>query len=298
MSKSSSSDEIIDQVAESIQEQILDNYKIVGRRTIGVASFSREEDLYKQKYIVNKLGLYLANAIHNEFFKPDRFDLVERAEVDQIIHETILSKKGAFTIQDKNAKLLLKGIHYLLLGSLQKRADTIRLNARLVSVDSGKVVSVASEKIPINESILELYKDDQNVAKNSNELKGTKPKQKKQNYTGSTVKTLSIQKLDGSIPSKFHMSDKIDLTYRHGKKFNTTVLEIGLSKCERSMYYRIKYNISSEWDSFHLSNDRTISLKELLSGFGKANIPKTKCFEVTMIVNDKTTISQKLRIQG
>ncbi|MCB1190373.1 MAG: hypothetical protein H7A23_23495 [Leptospiraceae bacterium] len=300
LSKSSSSDEIIDYVAKSVRTQILDNYKIIGRRTIGVASFSREEDLYKQKYVVNKLGLYLANAIHNEFFQPNRFDLVERAEVDQIIHETILSKKGAFTVEDKNAKLLLKGIHYLLLGSLQKRADTIRLNVRLVSVDSGKIVSVASEKIPINESILDLYKDDQTITATPSKKKiPVSQKLQPSNYNSNIPKNLIIQKMNGTNSKQFNFSDEIELTYKHGEKFNTTVLEIGLSKCDRSMYYRIKYNISSEWNSFHLSTDKTISLKELLSGFGKVKIPETDCFEISMILNDKTIIAKKINvIQG
>ena len=67
ISHKSSSDEIIDYSAKKISKEILSNYIEKEKKTIGVATFSKEDLEDKQ---VNTLGLFLANSIHNEMFNP------------------------------------------------------------------------------------------------------------------------------------------------------------------------------------------------------------------------------------
>ncbi|MEM7182746.1 MAG: FlgO family outer membrane protein [Spirochaetota bacterium] len=151
--ETSSQDTIIDYAAKSIAEKILDNYIDTKKKTIGVATFTKEDLKHKNP---NLLGLFLANAVHNEMFNPNRYDLVERIRIDEIIKEFKKSQSGLFSSKGKD-KLGLIGVDYLLIGSLQKRKSTIRINTRLVSIKTGKIVSMAKETIPVNAGIENLF---------------------------------------------------------------------------------------------------------------------------------------------
>ncbi|PJZ48783.1 CsgG/HfaB family protein [Leptospira saintgironsiae] len=151
----------IDKAAKELKEQLLLNYKPKDRRALAIASFARN-DLVKPlaKYILvtPKLGIYLANALQNEMFKPDHFDLVERQRIDGILDEILYGKIGladASTIET----IKLSGADLLLLGTIQKRNNTIRFDARIVNISDGKIASVGTAIIPTSEYILKLYEE-------------------------------------------------------------------------------------------------------------------------------------------
>ncbi|MBK8393860.1 MAG: hypothetical protein IPL26_01250 [Leptospiraceae bacterium] len=278
--KKSSSDEIIDFTAKKIAQDILKNYIDKDRKTIGVAAFSKE-DLDGRK--VNILGLFLANSIHNEMFNPNRYDLVERTQIDKIVEEFKSYQNGLYSEGDTK-KLALHGVDYLLIGSLQKRQDTIRINARLVSLQTGKIVSIASETIPVNNSISDLYHSD-----NSVELK------KKETLSVGNL-YLSRQTEEGLEPSNvFYWDDHVFLKYKQDNTFDTTRVELGFSECQRGLYYRKKFDINSSWAGFGYPADSTMSLKNFLSDYNRTSIPNSNCFDISFIVKDitiqKTSIS-------
>jgi TolB-like protein len=47
----------------------------------------------------------------------------------------------------------------ILLGTLQKREESIRIDARLVGALDGKIVSVGTTTLPLTEYTVELYSD-------------------------------------------------------------------------------------------------------------------------------------------
>ncbi|HRG77025.1 MAG TPA: FlgO family outer membrane protein [Leptospiraceae bacterium] len=276
ISHKSSSDEIIDYSAKKISKEILSNYIEKEKKTIGVATFSKEDLEDKQ---VNTLGLFLANSIHNEMFNPARYDLVERTQIDKLVDEFKSYQNGLYSESDTK-KLSLHGVDYLLLGSLQKRQDTIRINARLVSVQTGKIVSIASEAIPINNSIISLY-ELENSNKNSEMNKGKK--------TNSSV-IISRETEKGLIPSKaFFLDDKIFFSYQQSNSFDTTRVELGFSECQKGIYYRKSFDINSSWTGFGYPADTTMSLNDFLTDYNNVNLPNSYCFDISFIVKDMTS---------
>ncbi len=275
ITKKSSSDEIIDYAAKKVAKDILVNYIETEKKTIGVAAFSKE-DLDGRR--VNILGLFLANSIHNEMFNPSRYDLVERTQIDKVVEEFQSYQNGLYSETDTK-KLALHGVDYLLIGSLQKRQDTIRINARLVSLQTGKIVSIATETIPVNNSITDLYDSESTVEK--------KEKEKDKRNVGSLI--LNRQTEDGLVSSNaFYFDDQVFLKYKQENTFDTTRVELGFSECERGLYYRKKFDINSSWTGFGYPANTTMSLKDFLTDYNRANLPNSNCFEISFIVKDIT----------
>ena len=159
-SKPIASDDVIDESAQSLKNQLLKNYTIKEKKTIAIASFARTDLINSNsKYysVIPKLGILYANSLQNEMFRPDKFDLLERQRIDGILKEIYYDRIGLTEEFDKNLKLI--GADYILLGTLQKRESSIRIDARLVNTLDGKIVSVGTTTLPINSYTLNLYSD-------------------------------------------------------------------------------------------------------------------------------------------
>ena len=159
-SKPIGGDDVIDESAQSLKNQLLKNYTIKEKKTIAIASFARTDLINSNsKYysVIPKLGILYANSLQNEMFQPDKFDLLERQRIDGILKEIYYDKIGLTEEFDKNIKLI--GADYILLGTLQKRESSIRIDARLVNTLDGKIVSVGTTTLPINTYTLNLYSD-------------------------------------------------------------------------------------------------------------------------------------------
>ena len=159
-SKPIASDDVIDESAQSLKNQLLKNYTIKEKKTIAIASFARTDLINSNsKYysVIPKLGILYANSLQNEMFQPDKFDLLERQRIDGILKEIYYDRIGLTEEFDKNLKLI--GADYILLGTLQKRESSIRIDARLVNTLDGKIVSVGTTTLPINTYTLNLYSD-------------------------------------------------------------------------------------------------------------------------------------------
>jgi hypothetical protein len=94
-------------------------------------------------------------------FQPERYDLLERQRIDGLLSEVFYEKIGLTEESNKNLKM--SGADYLLLGTLTKREESIRIDARLVGALDGKIVSVGTTNLPLNSYTLELYNDFSNV---------------------------------------------------------------------------------------------------------------------------------------
>lgn len=275
INQKSSSDDIIDYAAKKIAKEILSNYVEKEKKTIGVATFSKE-DLENKK--VNTLGLFLANSIHNEMFNPNRYDLVERTQIDKLVEEFKSYQNGLYSENDTK-KLALHGVDYLLIGSLQKRQDTIRINTRLVSVQTGKIVSIASEAIPANNSITQLYE----VETNNEKIDKEKGKKIISNII------ISRKTETGLTPATaFFLDDQIHFYYKQGTPFETTRVELGLSECQRGLYYRKIFDINSSWTGLGYPADTTMLLGDFLTDYNQIDLPDSNCFDISFIIKDIT----------
>lgn len=151
----------LDKAARDLKEQLLLNYQKSIKKPLAIASFVRNDiDKFQTKYysVTPKLGIYLANALQNEMFQPQIFDLVERQRIDSILDEISYGKIG---LADENTleSIKLSGAELLVLGIIQKRNNSIRFDARIVNIADGKILSVATSVIAVTPYILKLYDD-------------------------------------------------------------------------------------------------------------------------------------------
>jgi curli biogenesis system outer membrane secretion channel CsgG len=159
-SRPTTGDAVIDESAKSLQRQILKNYTIKDKKTIAIASFARTDLIKpnaKYRSVIPKIGILFANSLQNEMFYPDKFDLLERQRIDGLLDEVYYDKIGLTEESNKNLKL--SGADYILLGTLQKREESIRIDARLVGSLDGKIVSVGTTTLPLTEYTHDLYND-------------------------------------------------------------------------------------------------------------------------------------------
>jgi TolB-like protein len=149
---------LIDEAVHNLKNQLILNYKIVDKRTLAIASFTRVDLItMNRKYnvAVSELGENIANSLQNEIFNPELFDLLERQRIDGIIGESLFSQQG---LSDDNlSKISLSGAEYIILGTMQKRENSIRIDARIVELKSGKILSVANTNLKITPYILDSY---------------------------------------------------------------------------------------------------------------------------------------------
>lgn len=153
-------DDSIDDSVNSLKKQLFKNYTLKEKKTLAISSFARTDLLQANSIyssIVPKLGTMYANSLQNEMFQPDIFDLIERQRIDGILKEAVYEQIGLS--QGNINSLKLVGAELILLGTLQIREESIRIDARITDISSGKIVSVGTVTIPLTYYIEDLYND-------------------------------------------------------------------------------------------------------------------------------------------
>ena len=102
---------------------------------------------------ITNLGKYLAEELTTRLYRTGKFEVVERQLMNKLIKEQELGISGF--IDDNTAVSLgqILGVDAIASGSITDLGKSIKVNARLISTESGKVFSVASVKIPKDETI-------------------------------------------------------------------------------------------------------------------------------------------------
>jgi len=102
---------------------------------------------------ITNLGKYLAEELTTRLYLTGSFEVVERQLLNKVIEEQQLGLTGY--IDDNTAVSLgnILGIDAIASGSITDLGKNVKVNARLISAESGKVFSVASVKIPKDETI-------------------------------------------------------------------------------------------------------------------------------------------------
>ncbi len=105
---------------------------------------------------VSNLGRYLAEELTTRLYLTGKFEVVERQLLNKILQEHQLTLSG---IIDENSAVELGkilGIDAIATGSITDLGSSVKVNARLISAESGKVFSVASVKIFKDDTIRKL----------------------------------------------------------------------------------------------------------------------------------------------
>lgn len=86
----------------------------------------------------------------------DRFTIIERTQLQQLLAEQSLSESVFFQTGGHAETGLLENAGAIVIGTLSSYGDTLRINARLVNSSTGKVFSVARSEFPLTQSMQDL----------------------------------------------------------------------------------------------------------------------------------------------
>ncbi|MBN8219904.1 MAG: curli production assembly/transport component CsgG domain protein [Spirochaetes bacterium] len=152
---------LIDDIAISLKSDLIKNYDSKERISLAVAGFSRVDLVNatsKYKSVTPRLGVMIANALQNEMFIPEKFELIERLRIDALLSEVEFNQIG-LAEGEAIKTLKLKGINSIVLGNIQLRDKSFRFDARIVELETGKVKSVASKIVDYYEFLELAYND-------------------------------------------------------------------------------------------------------------------------------------------
>ena len=96
---------------------------------------------------VSDLGKFVAEEILNRLFKAEGIRLVERRLMKKIMDEMKLQKSGA--LDEKSVKKLgkLLGVDAICTGTITELQRSVKINARLIDVEEGRLFAVASAEV-------------------------------------------------------------------------------------------------------------------------------------------------------
>lgn len=128
--------QLAQQISKSMQEK--------QKQKIAIIDFS---DLNGN---VTSLGQFMAEELTTQLFivAPGKFEVVERRQLLKLEEELTLGQTGF--IEEKSIKKMgqVLGVDAIVTGSMTDLGNTVKVNARLIGVESAKVFAVAATDIP------------------------------------------------------------------------------------------------------------------------------------------------------
>lgn len=107
---------------------------------------------------VTTLGQFMAEELTTQLFlmAPGKFEVVERRQLLRLQEELALGQTGL--IEEKSLKKMgqMLGVDAIVTGSMTDLGSTIKINARLIGVESAKVFAVAATDIPKTGAVADL----------------------------------------------------------------------------------------------------------------------------------------------
>lgn len=135
---------------KSLSDQIVTGMAESKKQKIAVVEFS---DLDGR---ITELGKFLSEELITRLFLSRKFDVVERQLLNKVLEEHRLNISGL--IDETTAKKLgrILGVDAICSGTITDLINTVKLNSRLISTETGAIFAVASTNIQKDEVISKL----------------------------------------------------------------------------------------------------------------------------------------------
>lgn len=137
----------LDKHIDILAQQIISSLAVQKVNKIAVIEFPNLEGK------VTDLGKYLAEELTTRLFRTGRFQIIERQLMNKMMEEQKLSATGL--IDEKTASKFgrILGVDALTTGTVADLNTSVKINARLIAVETGSVFAVASVNIPMNKEV-------------------------------------------------------------------------------------------------------------------------------------------------
>jgi TolB-like protein len=93
---------------------------------------------------INDFGRYLSEELITRLFLTNKFEVIERHMLNKVLKEHELTLSGLIDVSSAQELGRLLGVDAIASGSISDLGNTVKVNARLISTETGEVFSVAS----------------------------------------------------------------------------------------------------------------------------------------------------------
>jgi len=128
----------LDAQLQNLTDQIIISLSQKQKSKIAVIEFS---DL---QGTVTKFGKYLAEELITRLYLTNKFEVIERQLLNKVLHEHQLNISGLIDVSSAKELGRILGVDAIASGSVTDLGNSLKVNARLISTETGKIFSVAS----------------------------------------------------------------------------------------------------------------------------------------------------------
>jgi curli biogenesis system outer membrane secretion channel CsgG len=137
----------LDKQIDVLAEQIISRLDIQKTHKIAIIEFPNLEGK------VSDLGRYLAEELTTRLFRTGNFRIIERQLMKKMMEEQKLSASGLINPKTASKFGQILGVDALTTGTIADLNNSVKINARLIAVETGSVFAVASVKVPMNKEV-------------------------------------------------------------------------------------------------------------------------------------------------
>jgi len=252
------------EVGKSISESMLQE----GKKKIAVIEFSDLNDN------VTDLGRFLAEELINELLKNKKdkgYEIVERRQLNKVLKQLKLSSSGLLDPKSMKEVGKILNVDSIVTGSLTDLGNDIKVNARIISVESAMIISSASTKIPKVGSVAKLM--GQNSVKVSS---GS-------SYSSSSTTKQIIKKSHGKYSFE---NEDVAIEFKKMKKDNDIYIKI----------YAFYVNKTDSPLTIEVIKDKNIFTDN--DGNRWVNIENTLIEQGKVTIDPKRKLTSKMRFQN
>ncbi|MFQ5964233.1 MAG: FlgO family outer membrane protein [Candidatus Scalinduaceae bacterium] len=129
---------------KQLAQQISNNIIKTGKKKIAVVEFSNLDG------VVTAFGQHLAEELITELFltSPGQFEVVERRQLMKVLSEQRLTMSGLLDAKAMESVGKILGIDAIVTGSMTDLESNIKINARVIGIETARVFAVARTSIP------------------------------------------------------------------------------------------------------------------------------------------------------
>ena len=153
----------LDSQLQNLTDQIVISLSQTQKSKIAVIEFST------LRGTATKFGRYLAEELITRLYLTNKFSVIERQLLNKVLQEHQLNLSGLIDASSAQELGRILGVDAIASGSVTDLGTSVKVNARLISTQTGKIFSVASVNIIKDDVVGKLMGESDMVAKNIDE---------------------------------------------------------------------------------------------------------------------------------
>ena len=161
----------LDSQMNTLTNQIISSFNQSNVKKIAVIEFADLEGN------VTQLGRFIAEELITRIFTTGKFDVVERNLLQKVLEEQQLGMTGYIDQETAISIGQILGVDAIITGSITDLGNNVKINARLISTETGSVFAVASIQVFKDSTIKLLMGESIATSGNPNSTSSQKPQQ-------------------------------------------------------------------------------------------------------------------------